>query len=61
MAFSAARGNGGDCVADRMETAQTAEQTVEHQFAHARSGGFTIDEVVSDNGVSSLSTRQNAL
>jgi hypothetical protein len=30
----------------------TAEQTVEHQLDHARSGGFTIDEVVSDNGVS---------
>ena len=35
----------------------TAEQTIEHQLAHARSAGFTIDEVVSDNGVSGLSTR----
>ncbi|HWN50304.1 MAG TPA: recombinase family protein, partial [Xanthobacteraceae bacterium] len=35
----------------------TAEQTIEHQLAHARSAGFTIEEVVSDNGVSGLSTR----
>jgi putative DNA-invertase from lambdoid prophage Rac len=35
----------------------TTEQTIEHQLAHARSAGFTIDEVVSDNGVSGLSTR----
>ena len=35
----------------------TAEQTIEHQFAHAQSAGFIIDEVVSDNGVSGLSTR----
>jgi DNA invertase Pin-like site-specific DNA recombinase len=35
----------------------TAEQTVDHQLAHARTAGFTIDEVVADNGVSGLSTR----
>jgi putative DNA-invertase from lambdoid prophage Rac len=35
----------------------TLEQTIEHQLAHARSAGFAIDEVVSDNGVSGLSTR----
>src|ERR1700730_5630323 len=35
----------------------TLEQTIEHQLAHARSAGFTIEEVVSDNGVSGLSTR----
>src|SRR5712671_4628882 len=35
----------------------TAEQTIEHQLAHAQSAGFIIDEVVSDNGVSGLSTR----
>src|SRR5215467_385904 len=35
----------------------TAEQTIDHQQAHARSAGFTIDEVVSDNGVSGVSTR----
>jgi DNA invertase Pin-like site-specific DNA recombinase len=35
----------------------TAEQTIEHQLAHARATGFTIDEVVADNGVSGLSTR----
>jgi putative DNA-invertase from lambdoid prophage Rac len=35
----------------------TAEQTIEHQLAHARAAGFTIDEVVADNGVSGLSTR----
>jgi hypothetical protein len=39
-----------------MEPAQTAEQTIEHQLAHARLGGFTIDEVGSDNGVSGLSS-----
>jgi putative DNA-invertase from lambdoid prophage Rac len=31
----------------------TAEQTIDHQLAHARAAGFTIDEVVADNGVSS--------
>lgn len=35
----------------------TAEQTIEHQLAHARAAGFTIDEVVADNGVSGLHTR----
>jgi putative DNA-invertase from lambdoid prophage Rac len=35
----------------------TAEQTIDHQLAHARAAGFTIDEVVADNGVSGLSTR----
>jgi Resolvase, N terminal domain len=35
----------------------TAEQTIEHQLAHARSAGFTIDDVISDNGVSGVSTR----
>jgi putative DNA-invertase from lambdoid prophage Rac len=35
----------------------TAEQTVEHQLAHARSAGFSIDEVVADNGVSGLHRR----
>ncbi len=35
----------------------TAEQTIEHQLAHAMSAGFTIDEVVADNGVSGLHTR----
>jgi putative DNA-invertase from lambdoid prophage Rac len=35
----------------------TAEQTIEHQLAHAKSVGFTIDEVVADNGVSGLHTR----
>ena len=35
----------------------TAEQTIEHQFAHARAAGFAIDEVVADNGVSGLHTR----
>jgi DNA invertase Pin-like site-specific DNA recombinase len=34
-----------------------AEQTIDHQLAHAKSAGFTIDEVVSDNGVSGVSTR----
>jgi len=35
----------------------TAEQTIEHQVAHAKSAGFRIDEVVADNGVSGLHTR----
>src|SRR6266404_7057725 len=35
----------------------TAEQTVEHQLAHAKAAGFTIDEVVADNGVSGLHSR----
>jgi putative DNA-invertase from lambdoid prophage Rac len=35
----------------------TAEQTIEHQLAHAKAAGFTIDEVVADNGVSGLHSR----
>jgi putative DNA-invertase from lambdoid prophage Rac len=35
----------------------TAEQTIAHQLAHAKAAGFTIDEVVADNGVSGLHTR----
>ena len=35
----------------------TAEQTIEHQLAHARGAGFVIDDVVADNGVSGVSTR----
>ena len=35
----------------------TAEQTVDHQLAHARAAGFAIDEVVADNGVSGLHSR----
>jgi putative DNA-invertase from lambdoid prophage Rac len=35
----------------------TAEQTIEHQLAHAQASGFTIDDVVADNGVSGLHTR----
>jgi putative DNA-invertase from lambdoid prophage Rac len=34
----------------------TAEQTIDHQVAHAKSAGFAIDEVVADNGVSGLHT-----
>jgi putative DNA-invertase from lambdoid prophage Rac len=34
-----------------------AEQTIEHQLAHAKSAGFTIDEMVADNGVSGLHSR----
>jgi hypothetical protein len=29
----------------------TAEQTIDHQLAHARAAGFATDEVVADNGV----------
>ena len=35
----------------------TAEQTIAHQRAHAEAAGFRIDEVVSDEGVSGVSTR----
>jgi putative DNA-invertase from lambdoid prophage Rac len=35
----------------------TVDQTIDHQLAHAKSAGFTIDEVVSDNGVSGIATR----
>src|SRR5258706_4890273 len=35
----------------------TAEQTIGHQLAHAKAAGFTIDEVVADNGVSGLHSR----
>jgi putative DNA-invertase from lambdoid prophage Rac len=35
----------------------TADQNIEHQLAHAKAAGFVIDEVVSDNGVSGVSTR----
>ncbi len=33
------------------------EQTIDHQLAHAKAAGFSIDEVVADNGVSGLHTR----
>jgi putative DNA-invertase from lambdoid prophage Rac len=35
----------------------TSNQTLEHQVTQARAAGFAIDEVVSDNGVSGVSTR----
>jgi putative DNA-invertase from lambdoid prophage Rac len=35
----------------------TAEQTIEHQLAHAKAARFAIDEVVADNGVSGLHSR----
>jgi putative DNA-invertase from lambdoid prophage Rac len=35
----------------------TAEQTIEHQLAHAEAARFVIDEVVADNGVSGLHSR----
>src|SRR5499427_6022379 len=35
----------------------TAEQTIEHQLAHAQAASFAIDEVVADNGVSGLHSR----
>ncbi|MGC1861513.1 MAG: recombinase family protein [Methylocystis sp.] len=34
----------------------TAEQTIDHQETQARAAGFAIDEVVSDEGVSGVST-----
>lgn len=35
----------------------SAEQTVEHQLVQAEKAGFTIDQVITDNGISGLSTR----
>lgn len=35
----------------------TIDQNIEHQLAHAKAAGFVVDEVVSDNGVSGVSTR----
>ena len=35
----------------------TSDQTLDHQVTQARAAGFAIDEVVSDNGVSGVSTR----
>lgn len=35
----------------------TTDQTIEHQEAQARKAGFKIDTVVSDHGVSGLSTK----
>jgi putative DNA-invertase from lambdoid prophage Rac len=34
----------------------TADQTIEHQLEQAKAAGFQIDEVVSDHGVSGIST-----
>lgn len=34
----------------------TTDQTLDHQLAQARQAGFTIDEVVADEGVSGIST-----
>jgi putative DNA-invertase from lambdoid prophage Rac len=34
----------------------TLEQTIDHQLKHASGSGFTIDEVVSDHGVSGINT-----
>ena len=35
----------------------TSDQTPDHQVTQARAAGFAIDEIVSDNGVSGVSTR----
>jgi putative DNA-invertase from lambdoid prophage Rac len=35
----------------------TSDQTLDHQIIQARAAGFAIDEVISDNGVSGVSTR----
>ena len=35
----------------------TADQTIAHQRTHAEASGFTIDEVVADDGVSGIGTR----
>ena len=35
----------------------SANQILGHQVTQARTAGFAIDEVISDNGVSGVSTR----
>jgi putative DNA-invertase from lambdoid prophage Rac len=35
----------------------TSDQTLDHQVTQARAAGFVVDEIVSDNGVSGVSTR----
>jgi predicted site-specific integrase-resolvase len=35
----------------------TAEQTIAHQRTQAEAAGFTIDEVIHDEGVSGISTK----
>lgn len=35
----------------------TADQTLDHQISQAQAAGFTIDRIVSDHGVSGVSTR----
>ena len=35
----------------------TADQTLEHQRTHAEAAGFAVDDVISDHGVSGVSTR----
>lgn len=35
----------------------TADQTIQHQEAHARQAGFKIDHVIADHGISGVSTR----
>lgn len=35
----------------------TAEQTIEHQLTQAKAAGFVFDEVVTDDGVSGVTTR----
>jgi putative DNA-invertase from lambdoid prophage Rac len=35
----------------------TSDQTLDHHVTKARAAGFAIDEVISDNGVSGVSTR----
>ena len=35
----------------------TSDQTLDHQVTHARAAALAIDDVVSDNGVSGVSTR----
>jgi hypothetical protein len=47
--------------ASRALNGDTAEQTVEHQLDHARSGGFTIDEVVSVRAFGTLPLRLEPL
>ncbi len=47
----------GRCGRSLYARVSTSEQTIAHQRTQAESAGFKIDEVVSDDGVSGVSTR----
>jgi integrase len=47
----------GFALANAGHDTSLVEQTIDHQLAQARAAGFTIDDVVADNGVSGVATR----